>query len=552
MIDLWNEGIGRMFRQRDHRRGEEHKMSTLNKTLKLIVPMLLGGLGTAVVVTAGPLDPPSGVIAPSYKTLSEVEPRMALSTQNTPGDSDSVLKITQSGSYYLTGNVSGVSGKHSIEIASNNVTIDLNGFALTGGAGTKDGISATGLTGVRIRNGFIRGHATSGIYLGNCQSTTLENLTVTGNVLDGVWPGSSATVARVKASGNGRHGFQLTSTSTSTLSECTAESNTGIGFFAPSGEVNFIDCIARLNGGNGIEVSAGNRVTRCTSAGNTGSGFRTIADRAVFEGCSAEANTGAGFELNGYDHIVRNSSSRSNGRGATAFSGFASLTASNHMYEGCTSLFNGKAGFESATTRTDYVRCISMENNADGITAPTVTIRVIDCRIEANSARGIDAGAATVIERTVVRGCPQDAIRIGGNGNATIRFTQVTSGAAGGAIVGNGSVVEDCTFGSIQGVALNAGALSSVRRCTFDANGSAAGLQPQIQCTGGGNLIEDNYIFGGDAGIQITSAGGSIVRRNIVNGTANNYGLIVPGNRLATINTSATLTSGNPNENFGY
>jgi hypothetical protein len=81
----------------------------------LAVGPLLGG---AVVSVAGPLSPPGGPVASTYKTLSEVEPRTAVSLANTPGDADSLFKITQPGSYYLTGNIVGVAGKHGVEIAA--------------------------------------------------------------------------------------------------------------------------------------------------------------------------------------------------------------------------------------------------------------------------------------------------------------------------------------------------------------------------------------------------------------------------------------------------
>lgn len=49
----------------------------------------LGLLGSAAMLTAGPLDPPAGPVAPTYKTLQEVEPRIALS--QTSADRKSVV-----------------------------------------------------------------------------------------------------------------------------------------------------------------------------------------------------------------------------------------------------------------------------------------------------------------------------------------------------------------------------------------------------------------------------------------------------------------------------
>ena len=51
--------------------------------------------GVAAISIAGPLDPPAGPITATYKTLAEVEPRTAINATHTPGDADSIFKITQ-------------------------------------------------------------------------------------------------------------------------------------------------------------------------------------------------------------------------------------------------------------------------------------------------------------------------------------------------------------------------------------------------------------------------------------------------------------------------
>src|SRR5262245_7050708 len=77
---------------------------------------------TAGLLVAGPLTPPACPVASSYKTLAEVEPRVAINAANTPGTGTCLFKITAPGSYYLTGNITGASGRHGIEISSSNVT----------------------------------------------------------------------------------------------------------------------------------------------------------------------------------------------------------------------------------------------------------------------------------------------------------------------------------------------------------------------------------------------------------------------------------------------
>ena len=123
---------------------------------------------SSFLLAQGSLTPP-GAPAPTMKTLDQIEPRVAINATNTPGDADSLFKITQPGSYYLTGNITGVAGKHGIEIAAPangpGVTIDLMGFELTGVPGSLDGIAATtaGARNIAIVNGAVRAWGGDGV-----------------------------------------------------------------------------------------------------------------------------------------------------------------------------------------------------------------------------------------------------------------------------------------------------------------------------------------------------------------------------------------------------
>ena len=63
-----------------------------------------------------------------------------MNATNTPGTATAVFKITQPGSYYLTGNIGALS-KSGIEIAANNVTLDLMGFNIQALFGAVKGIT---------------------------------------------------------------------------------------------------------------------------------------------------------------------------------------------------------------------------------------------------------------------------------------------------------------------------------------------------------------------------------------------------------------------------
>src|ERR1044071_6723598 len=155
----------------------------------------------AVISRAGPLNPPAGPGASSYKALSEVEPRIAINATTTPGDADSIYRISQPGSYYLTGNIAGVAGKRGIEIATGGVSIDLMGFDLAGAAGSLQGVSVvTGVAvfDVEVRNGNIHGWGGVGLdmndFVSNASNCRLYNLRVYGNGSYGIRGGALGSI----------------------------------------------------------------------------------------------------------------------------------------------------------------------------------------------------------------------------------------------------------------------------------------------------------------------------------------------------------------------
>jgi hypothetical protein len=231
-------------------------ITTSRSALALSVVALLAAAGAgllSVVAWAGPLTPPVGPVTGTYKTLSEVEPRTALSVVNTPGDTNSLFRITQPGSYYLTGNITGTLGKHGIEVAASNVSIDLMGFSLTGVALSADGITTDGVRdNLKVRNGTVTGWGSDGI-----------NLT-TGGI------GSSSLIESIIAASNGGIGIRISAGAT--LRGCVARANGSDGISVSSKGV-LSDCLANTNGSRGIFVGSGGTLTNCVCDDNTSDGF---------------------------------------------------------------------------------------------------------------------------------------------------------------------------------------------------------------------------------------------------------------------------------------
>lgn len=276
--------------------------------IRPIVKVLGTCLVAASIAVGGPINPPAGPVA----STPGPEPRIAVNATNTPGDANSVFRISTAGSYYLTGNITGEAAKHGVEIGASGVTLDLNGFDVVGVANSLDGVNATaGLRNITVRNGSVRNWGDDGIDLSTSLSvmTRVEAVHSSGNAADGIRSGVGGLVVNCHASYNGEDGI--------------------------SSALTVLGCVARNNTRFGISISTGG----------------VVADSAAFD------NTDYGiYALNGC--TITGCTSRSNGDGIIAFG--------DSLIKNCTSI--GNAGDRiNGQQGTTIIDCIASDNGADGI-----------------------------------------------------------------------------------------------------------------------------------------------------------------------------------------
>lgn len=265
-------------------------------------------LAVVVWVNAGSLTPPMGPVSPTMKDLATVEPRTPIASLP--------YTIGAPGSYYVTKDITGVSGQHGIIIASSDVTLDLSGFTLRGIAGSLNGIHVSGARSrIKLENGIVTGWGVDGINTQTSDKTQIIMFMVKDCGGTGVATNGGATVLYMNSNNNQGHGLLTGDKCICKDAECCGNGDDGI---RTGSGCKIEDCVTTSNSDNGITAGAGSIVTICDAQMNGADGIDAAAGCTVTN-CNVRSNTVNGIEAAGQCFVFNNNAS-ANGTGIRVFS----------------------------------------------------------------------------------------------------------------------------------------------------------------------------------------------------------------------------------------
>ncbi len=225
--------------------------------------------------------------------------------------------VSASGSYRLTGSLAVPAGTNGISVTANNVTIDMNGFSITGPGSTSgvvNGVGASGIADVTVENGTITGMGLA-IVLGN--SGIVRNVHADTNGF-GIDVGDNSVVEGCTAN-NSTTNYGIECSMGCSISGNTANGNADEGIFCSGSGCQITGNTANGNIGVGIDCDK----NACVISGNTVLGNPTLGIGCFGTGCLISGNTvvnstqgiEAGDTTTGYsNNVLKNTANFSLGK----------------------------------------------------------------------------------------------------------------------------------------------------------------------------------------------------------------------------------------------
>ena len=536
--------------------------------------------------TLAPLGSPS----PNMKTLDQIEARTPLPPAGFNPATDFPITLSQSGSYYLTQDVTGATGKHGIVIDASQVTLDLNGFTLQGnpppvvGGGGVDGISGPSAVNVVVRNGRIRGWTGRGVNL--AAVAVVEDLNVENCGSDGIKVDQQGAVRRCRIGSCGfqTSGYGIAVQHLSVVENCNSVNNWS-GILATYG-CRVRDCSVTYSSRWGIRVGYENVIqgNLCATNGigaTDGAGIlATEANNRIED--NQLLNADIGLHLQSTGNVVANNIVKGNAKNYNigALLGKAnqldillcqipetidfpcSIRLAGDLYLGSTASNGITVNADNVTIDLAGHALVGPgENSQSGIyqAAQWSNLRIINGQVV--NWRGTDLAGLNVVGshdqiENIQASSNHSGIRCGSGCKITgctlalntysgitgfYYDAQVISGCVAygndrGITCGTDSIVSGCTSSSNSDLGIHANVGSTVSECVASHNGGS-GIIATAKTRVIGNTCNDNGTSGSDSGIWVNSNGARI-DGNCVNDNVN--GISVPGSGNLVVRNTAS------------
>ena len=472
--------------------------------------LLAATLLPLTIFAQGSLTPP-GPPAPTMKTLAQIEPRTPISSLP--------FTINQSGSYYVTTNLTGVSGQSGIIVQARNVTIDLNGFELVGVAGGLSGITASIVTNLVVHNGTIRNWPNHGLFVASVTQGRYEKLRLLQNTAGGITAGPGSIVADCNLEANANAAGPTASLRTDTGSIVR-------------------NCVVRTSGGGGIHVGYGTSIIDCVVEESGSNGLFTD-EACTVRGCTVTLSGLAGIDA-GPGNTVEGSSS-----GYNVDVGI--LAGEGSTIKNCTTYANGAEGivaFNGVTIET----CSSRVNGAGGIYAGRDTT-IASCTISTNTGHGILGTTNVIVKNTVVTRSTLSGIQL--DDHSTVAHCVSSLNRSNGIDVAVSCTVIDNTANQNlrNGIVVNA--RCRVAGNTANDNGAFTVNGAGFLVIGDDNHLERNNAVHNYIGFDIPGFFNLIVQNKASDFSNAGFSINTTQNREAPI-VQDPNTSTHPWANFAY
>ena len=470
-------------------------------------------LQLSIGAPGGSLIPPGppGVI---YKTLDEVEPRTPISSLP--------FSISRAGSFYLTTNLTGAAGQNGISIVANNVTLDLNGFALLGVAGSLDGVNVSTLvTNVTIRNGSVARWGAMGVDADTAYNSQILDVRASHNGTRGIYLAGGGIISGCTAQGNGAEGIRgQTST---TISGCSSTAN-NTGILVGTGST-VSGCSVSANRTDGISAGSGCTLTGNSVSGNTNDGIQVGSDCQVInntcDGNGAGAGNGAGIFITGANNRVEGNSLIGADRGLdidaagnfvanntvvrnTVNYDIAAGNQLNILLGGLPQLIPWPATIKLAGSLTGIAAANGITISSDDVTVDLDGHSLIGI---AGSLDGIQvSGNRTniVVRNGTIRRWGSDGVQAATSYNSTFESLRVANNGANGLQGGNGAVIKCVTARGNRSIGITTSA-----GCTITESASSENTLDGIVANTGSTVLSSSAYNNGRIGIS--AATGSTV-----------------------------------------